>query len=173
MRRRQLQVVIGVVVLAASLSACAVPAPESRLDAYETRAESIHAELLAQLPADSDGEVRTRSRAWFDESEWLVPRSRQVAHWTTESTIGLVDEPAPAAVAASLGAHLVAESWTAESVVEPDGFHSDVYRLVEGDGEWIVEVSWNSGHRIVVIVQSPVTVRGADEADGASPLRAG
>ena len=154
-RRRRVPVVIGAAALAAILAGCAAP-PDSRLDDYETRAEGIHAELLAQLPDAADQTVS--SRAWFDESEWLVPAERQVAHWTTESTLTL-DDPLPAA-AAALGEHLIAERWTAESIVEADGFHSDVYRLSEADGEWIVEVSWNDGRRLLVMVQSPVTVRG-------------
>ena len=155
-RRPGVGLALGTAVLAAVLTGCAAP-PESRLGDYEARAAKIHAELLEQLPADRF--VDTRSRAWFNESEWLVPAERQVAHWTTESTITLDD--APPAAAAALGEHLVAERWTAESVVEADGFHSDVYRLSEADGEWIIEVSWNDGRRLVVIVQSPVTVRGA------------
>lgn len=154
--RRRLSVVAGAAVLAATLTGCAV-APESRLDDYEKRAEEIHAEVLAQLPAGAEHTVS--SRAWFDESEWLVPAERHVAHWTTESTITL-DAPLPP-TAAAIGEHLVAARWTAESIVEADGFHSDVYRLGEADGEWIVEVSWGDGRRLVVIVQSPVTVRGA------------
>lgn len=160
MGRNHLRVVIGMTVVVAVLTACA-PAPESRLDAYETRAEEINANLLAELPPGEDQPVRVTSQARFDESEWLVPRDRQVAHWTTESTITLAADTASAA-ADALGVHLVAERWTAESVVESDGFHSDVYRLAEPEGEWVVEVSWNDEHRLLVIVQSPVTVRGAD-----------
>lgn len=156
--RRRVPVVIGAAVLVAILTGCAAP-PDSRLDEYEARAEEIHAELLATLPDAADQTVS--SRAWFDESEWFVPAERQVAHWTTESTL-MLDDPLPAA-AAVIGEHLVAERWTAESIVEADGFHSDVYRLSEADGEWIVEVSWNDGRRLLVMVQSPVTVRGSGQ----------
>ncbi|MET1043193.1 MAG: hypothetical protein ABWX59_03600 [Microbacteriaceae bacterium] len=155
---------MALAVLVGALTGCSVAAPESRLDVYEARAEDISAELIAQLPTATA--VRTDSRAWINQTEWFVPSERQVAHWTAESTIEFAGDTA--SVAAALGTHLVTEDWTAESIVESDGAHSDVYRLgdkdVGGDGEWIVEVQWQDGRDLLLMVQSPVTVRGTEEA---------
>lgn len=43
------------------------------------------------------------------------------------------------------------------------------YRLAEPDGEWIVLISWPAGdddHRFSLLVQSPITVRGATSSPG-------
>jgi hypothetical protein len=163
MRSHSLPLGVGAAALVAALTACTSPAPESRLGVYQTEAETISAEILDLLPVGSEQTVKTGSRAWFDESEWLIPPERQAAHWTTESTITLVDDTATA-VAAAMREHLVAEHWTDESIVDPGGFRSDVYRMAETAGEWIVEVSWRDEQRLVLMVQSPVTVRGSDPA---------
>jgi hypothetical protein len=170
MSRRILPVAAGMTVLAAALAGCSAAAPASLLGVYETRAEDIHTDLVAHLPAGAALSVQTSSRAWIDETEWLVPRARQVAHWTTESTIDLADPTAHPAAAEAVGALLVAEGWTAESIVESGGARSDIYRLGVADStaggtadstaEWIVEVQWTAGRHLVLVVQSPVTVRG-------------
>jgi hypothetical protein len=148
--------------LAVALAGCSAVAPASRLDAFETRAETIHSELLGRLPGDLEQSARTASRAWIDESEWLVPRERQTAHWTTESVVDISDAAAVAA-AGAIAAHLADAKWTAESTVDPDGSAYEVYRLADDGGEWIVEVARSDGAPFRVMVQSPVTVRGADD----------
>lgn len=152
---------VALLAVAAALVSCS-PAPESRLEAYAAEAQDIHAQLLARLPDDLEGQARTTSRAWIDESEWAVPRERQVAHWTTESIVPVAGSAA-ADAAAAIGAHLRSSRWEAESVEDPDGSAYEVYRLPEDGGEWIVEVARREGHPLRVMVQSPVTVRGADE----------
>ena len=47
-------------------------------DDYAARAETIHSDLLDQLPDDLEISARTTSRSWIDESERLVPRERQI-----------------------------------------------------------------------------------------------
>lgn len=149
--------------LTAVLTSCGAAPAVSRLDAYEARAEELTDALLGELAGGRAPVLRTVSRASIDDSQWLVPRERQAAHWTTTSTLEFVDVEA-SAVAGALRARLTEERWRVEPTVDQGGVlpSVDTYRrdASEGAGDWIVQVAWNDAHRLSVIVQSPVTVRG-------------
>jgi hypothetical protein len=156
--------VLTAVAVTAALTGCTVAAPTSRLSDYEARAEDIHTELLEQLPDGIGAAADVASSASIDETEPFVPRERQAAHWTTESTVELPSSSAPEA-ADALGAFLIGENWVAEPTIDDVGGAMpivDVYRLEEDDGEWMVQVHRDEDAQLLLIVQSPLTVRGSD-----------
>lgn len=160
-----------IIMVAVALSGCSTPAVESRLEQYEDRAEEIHAGMLEHVPRDGASEAHMASQPQFGERELLGGPERDIAFWTTWSTVEVATDATPAEAAAAAGTSLLDQRWTAEPTVDQGGTMPYVatYRLAEPDGEWIVLISWPAGNddrRISLSVQSPITVRGATSGPG-------
>ncbi|MFJ6652890.1 hypothetical protein ACIQLJ_08865 [Microbacterium sp. NPDC091313] len=142
-------------------TACSAQPVDGRLDEFQPRAEEIHQRVIEAVPDDATSSAAT-SAASIDESEWLVPRERQAAHWSTQSlvTVGATGARDTARLA---GVPLIDAGWSAESIADADGSFADTYRLQDaGGGEWIVDISQTPQGRLAVLVQSPLTVRGSE-----------
>lgn len=164
---------VGVsIIVAVALAGCSTPAVESRLDEYEDRAEEIHAGMLERVPVDGAFEVHMTSQPQFGEPKVLVGPERDIAFWTTWSSVEVATDVTPAEAADAAGTSLLDQQWTAEPTVDAGGTMPfvTVYRLAEPDGEWIVQISWpaadDDDRRISLSVQSPLTVRGATSGPG-------
>lgn len=157
---------LGVIfMVAVALAGCSPPAVESRLDRYKDRAGEIHQGMLEHVPRSGSSEARMTSQPKFGEPKMLGPRERDIAFWTTWSTVEVATGTTPAEAADAAGTYLLDQRWTAEPTVDQGGTMPYVatYRLAEPDGEWIVQVSWPAAaddRRISLSVQSPLTVRG-------------
>jgi hypothetical protein len=170
--RKVRSLAVGLLLVApAALAGCATPAPDSLLDEYEDRAEEISAGMLDRVPGSAVSAVRTESAAQFGESGLLRPRERDAAFWTVETISEPPGDATFAEAADAIGAALEDQDrrWIAEPTIDDAGNPQfvKVYRLAEPEGEWIVQLGWTDAdddRRMLLSVQSPVTVRGTASA---------
>lgn len=127
--------------------------------------------MLERVPGNEASEVRVTSQPQFGEPKVLGGPQRGIAFWTIWSTVEVSTEETPAEAAEAAGTSLLDQQWKAEPTVDQGGTmpYVTTYRLAEPDGEWIMLISWPAGddyHRISLLVQSPLTVRGATSRPG-------